>query len=84
MSKKLKKDTFMRQCKLSQGSSHTVVWIPEKYCGVKIEVGMLVLLEDLNNQYWTVETIGEKAMTKADLDRKDREVRKGLGSIQPL
>lgn len=36
----MKTKTFFRQCTLQDGDSHTVVWIPEKYCkkGKKIQI----------------------------------------------
>ncbi len=47
--------TMWVQAELSRGNKRTVAWIKKKK---GVEVGSRVALKDLNNEFWTIDSLG--------------------------
>lgn len=69
------------QCRLTRGESECTAWIPERGAkeGVQIELG------GRGGKLWTVAHVyGIVALSKADLDERERDSRKATPSVRVI
>lgn len=69
-----------RQCTFERpgadgGVIHTTGWIPESKKGIKIRPGVQVTLDD-SDDWWTVITVGSRAMPLDVVKEKERDYQK--------